>query len=281
MLMGMTTRNLVRTGLALAALCAALPALADSQFHIRRMTRNDVPPGKGQCDIRLQVDGDAEVSVRGDMLFIHNLAGREPRDDGSECNAPLPDRIPPGFNYQETERRDRMVQLPPSDRRDAFAVTVRIHDGPSGEGRYCFRLTWQITAERMVPPERPEPVMPPEERRGGPGFAWNNALRFTGAGRGTAELPPDGPVGLSDIDVDIARDGRIVVRFRAGFERPLTLTGTLIGREGLQYKADAAAEDRRLRGTLYITISPRNEIDALTFEGADGGRRGRVNWQRR
>jgi len=166
MLMGMTTRNLVRTGLALAALCAALPALADSQIHIRRMTRNDVPPGKGQCDIRLQVDGDAEVSVRGDMLLIHNIAGREPRDDGSECNAPLPDRIPPGFNYQAVERRDQMIQLPPSDRRDGFAATVRIHDGPSGEGRYCFRLTWQIAAERMVPPERPEPVMPPEERRG-------------------------------------------------------------------------------------------------------------------
>jgi hypothetical protein len=281
MLKAMTTRNLVRTGLALAALCAALPALADSQFHIRRMTRTDVPPGKGQCDIRLQVDGDAEVSVRGDMLLIHNIAGREPRDDGSECNFPLPERDVPGFAYQETQRRDQMVLLAPPERRNGFAATVRIHDGPSGEGRYCFRLTWQVTGDRMVPPERPEPVRPPEERRGGPGFAWNNVLRFTGAGRGTADLPPNGPVRLSDIDVDIDRGGRIVVRFRAGFDRPLTLTGTLIGREGLQYKADATAEDRRLRGPLYITISPRNEVDALTFEGADGGRRGRVNWERR
>jgi hypothetical protein len=297
----MITRNLIRTGLALAALCAALPALADSQFRIRRMTRNDVPPGRGQCDIVLQVDGDAEVSVRGDMLLIHTIGGREPRDDGSECNAPLPDRDVPGFNYQQVESRDQMRMLAPPDRRNGFAVIVRIHDGPGGEGRYHFRLTWQITGgedfgrgNRGGPPERPEPGFPPEDRRGGPepsfppdgrrggsGFGWNNTLRFSGAGRGTADLPPNAPQRLSDINVDIDRAGRIVVSFRAGFDRPLTLTGTLTGREGLQYKADAMTEDRRVRGPLYITISPRNEIDALTFEATDRGRRVRVNWQRR
>ncbi len=92
MLEGMSDRKLFRSWMALFALCAALPALADTQFRIRRMTRNDVPPGKGQCDIRLQVDNEVEVSVRRDMVMIHTLAGRDPRDDGSECNAPLPDR---------------------------------------------------------------------------------------------------------------------------------------------------------------------------------------------
>ena len=42
----------------------ALPALADTRFQIRRMTRDDVPLGKGQCDIRLQVDNEVEVAVR-------------------------------------------------------------------------------------------------------------------------------------------------------------------------------------------------------------------------
>src|ERR1035441_10988671 len=88
----MSDRNLLRTTITLLALCAALPALADTQFRIRKMTRNDVPPGKGQCDIRLQVDDEVEVSVRRDMVMIHTLSGRDPRDDGSECNAPLPIR---------------------------------------------------------------------------------------------------------------------------------------------------------------------------------------------
>jgi hypothetical protein len=245
------------------------------------MTRTDVPPGKGQCDIRLQVDGDAEASVRGDMLVIHNIAGREPRDDGSECNASLPDRDAPGFNFQAVEGRDQMRLLAPPDRRNGFAAVVRIHDGPGGEGRYAFRLTWQMTGATGFPQGRPEPNFPPDDRRGGPGFSWNNVIRFTGAGRGAAALPPYGSQRLSDATVDIDRGGRIVVSFGTEFDRRLTLTGTVTGREGLQYKADVMTEDRRLRGPLYLTINPRSEIDALTFEGTDGGFRLHVNWDRR
>src|ERR1035441_4838619 len=105
MLKGMSDRRLFRTGMALLALCAALPAMADTQFRISRMTRTDVPPGKGQCDIRLQVDNEVEVSVHGDMVMIHTLAGRDPRDDGSECNAPLPNRNIEGDRTRAVEGR--------------------------------------------------------------------------------------------------------------------------------------------------------------------------------
>ena len=39
------------------------------------MTRDDVPVGKGQCDIRLQVDGEVEVSVRGDRVDVRTIIG--------------------------------------------------------------------------------------------------------------------------------------------------------------------------------------------------------------
>src|SRR5712692_9695765 len=96
----------------------AAPLLADTQFTVRRMSRNDVPLGKGQCDIRLQVDNEVEVSVRGESVFIRTLSGRDARDDGSECNEPLP-RDPRNFNYE-------------------------VRDSQGGEGRYHFRLTWDI-----------------------------------------------------------------------------------------------------------------------------------------
>src|SRR5437870_7870903 len=95
-----------RNGVALAALCAALPALADTRFQIRRMTRDDVPLGKGQCDIRLQVDNEVEVHVRGDGVTIRTLAGQDARDEGSECNAPLPNRDVEGFNFDVRESRN-------------------------------------------------------------------------------------------------------------------------------------------------------------------------------
>src|ERR1035437_7594598 len=62
-----------RYGVALLMLCAALPASADTRIKVRRMARDDVPAGKGQCDIRLQVDNEVEVSVRGDLVDIRTI----------------------------------------------------------------------------------------------------------------------------------------------------------------------------------------------------------------
>src|SRR5579871_6237875 len=97
-----------RFGISVLLLCTALPALADTQFRIRRMTRDDVPMGKGQCDIRLQVDNEARITVRGDQVFVRTLAGRDPWDDGSECNAPLPDHPFAGFRFEVVDSRNEI-----------------------------------------------------------------------------------------------------------------------------------------------------------------------------
>ena len=118
----------------------AAPLFADTQFTVRRMSRNDVPLGKGQCDIRLQVDNEVEVSVRGESVFIRTLSGRDARDDGSECNEPLP-RDPRNFNYEVRDSRGEIVLIDQSSHNGAV---VRIRDNKGGEGRYHFRLTWDI-----------------------------------------------------------------------------------------------------------------------------------------
>jgi hypothetical protein len=140
-----------RIGWALACLIAALPALADTRFTIRRMTRDDVPRGKGQCDIRLQVDDQVEVSVQGDRVYVRTLSGQDARDDGSECNAPLPDRDPRGFNFEVLDSRNeiRLVE-PPSDRNGGRAI-VQIRDSASGFGRYHFRLSWALSDDGRRP----------------------------------------------------------------------------------------------------------------------------------
>ena len=127
-------------GLAILMCCAALPVLADTRFQVRRMTRDDVPPGKGQCDIRLQVDNQVEVSVQGDRVSIRTLSGHDARDDGSECNAPLPDRDVIGFSFEVKESRNEIRLLAEPSRRNNFAAVVKIRDSSGGEGRYHFRL---------------------------------------------------------------------------------------------------------------------------------------------
>lgn len=301
----MKQSTLCRNGVALLLFSAALPALADTRFQIRRMTRNDVPLGKGQCDIRLQVDNEVEVSVRRDMVNIRTIAGRDARDDGSECNAPLPDRDVPGFNYQVVDSRNEIRLLAEPSRRNDFTAIVRIRDGAGGEGRYHFRLSWQMTGtdyrtgndrpgddrpniERDRPPARLDNARPddndrrpPDDRRGDRGFSWNNVVSFQGRGRGTASLNDFGGQRLSDVNVDIDRGGKIVVSFRVDRGRPIMFTGFLIADEGGRLKADVASEDRRLRGPMYISVDDRRNVNSITCEATDGRDRMRLNWDRR
>ena len=260
MLKSMSDRKLFRTGMALLVLCAALPALADTQFRIRRMTRNDVPPGKGQCDIRLQVDNEVDVSVHGDMVMIHTLAGRDPRDDGSECNAPLPDRNIEGFNFQVMDSRNEIRLVAAPSRRNNFTAVVHIRDSAGGEGRYHFRLSWAMGGRGG----------PTEERRGGgPGFSWNNTIDYRGQGRGSSVLNNFPEQRLSDVTVNIDRGGRILVSIHAEGNRTLSFTGTVIASEGGRLKADVVSQDRRLHGPMYISVDGRQNVNSIALEATE------------
>ena len=279
-----------RNGVALAALCAALPALADTRFQIRRMTRDDVPLGKGQCDIRLQVDNEVEVAVQRDLLTVRTISGRDARDDGSECNAPLPDRDLEAFNFEVKDSRNEIRLLAEPSRRNDFTAIVRIRDSSGGEGRYHFRLTWQITGSDYRRGSGPSRRDDDERPRGGPGFSWNNTISFRGNGRGAAswntrgELrgEPQGELRLSDVTVEIDRGGKIVAYFRADRGRSLTFTGQVMGSEGPgRIKADVASEDRRLRGPMYLSVDDRRQVNSITLEATDGRDRMRLSWDRR
>ena len=143
----MSSHNLVRIGFALLTLSAVLPVWGDTQFRARRMARNDVPLGKGQCDIRLQIDSEVEVTVRGDLVSLRTISGRDGRDDGSECNEPLPNGPVQGFNFQVVDSRGEIRLLSEPSRRSDYQAVVRIRDSAGGEGRYHFRLSWAMTGQ--------------------------------------------------------------------------------------------------------------------------------------
>jgi hypothetical protein len=265
----------------LTTMAAAVPALADTQFRVRRMMRNDVPPGKGQCDIRLQVDQEAEVSVRGETVSIRTIAGRDPRDDGSECNAPLPPGDVAGFNFEVMDRRGEIRLLSEPSRRSGGAAVVLIRDSAGGEGRYHFRLSWAIGGA-MPPPVMPEPRREPgfPERRGG--FVWDDEIRFRGEGRGTVTFDR-APQRIFGVNVDIDRRGRIVVSFRMEGGRTLQFTGTVVDREGGgRLHADVVSDDRfRARGMMVLSVDNRREVNSVTLDAENGRDRMRVVWDRR
>ncbi len=279
----------------LLLLAASLPAVADMRFQIHRMTRNDVPAGKGQCDIRLQVDNEIEVMVRGDMLNVHTISGQEPRDDGSECNAPLPTGRIEYFNFEVDDSRNEIELAAEPSPRNGWAAIVHIHDTASGFGRYHFRLTWSMNGmDYRNPPGGNGGFQPGvnsgyppgggngfDGPGGGPGFVWNDTLNFRGNGRGEAWMNDFGPVRLGEVSINVDRGGRVAAWFRTERGRGLVFNGNVATREGDRWRADVMSEDRRYRGTLWFRVDPGGNVLSLATDLSDGRDRMQVNWDGR
>jgi hypothetical protein len=118
-----------------------LSAMADTRFHPRMERAAGYSPGRGECVIRLVVDGEVQVNVRGDDVYVRTISGREARDNGSVCTAPMP-RNGGAISFEKREGRGEVQLLSqPSDRDDA--VVVRINDPKAGDAPYSFRIAWQ------------------------------------------------------------------------------------------------------------------------------------------
>jgi hypothetical protein len=263
---------ITRKTAALLLLCAALPILADTKFHIRETARNDVPPGKGQCDIRLQVDDQVEVSVHGDAVSIRTIAGRNARDDGSECNAALPRAEVAGFRFEVKESRNEMRLLTPPNRANDFTAIVYIHDTDGGFGRYHFLLSWDKTAAR-------DTGLAAGEQHGG--FVRNNVTTYHGRGAGTAVYHDTDSRTLGDVNADVDLSGRIQVIFRINRGRPIEFDGMVVAREEGRIKADVTSEDGRLRGPMYLAVDAKQNVTNVTLDATDGRDRVQVTWDKR
>ena len=271
-------------GLTLLALAAVAPALADSQFRVRRMTRDDVPLGKGQCDIRLQVDGEVEVAVRRDIVSIRTISGQEARDDGSECNEFLPERPPDGFNFEVRDSRNEIRLIAEPSRRSDGAAVVRIRDTSSGFGRYHFRLSWMIGGGGGFQGGPGGPGRPggrfDDFGPGRPG--WRDTVHFSGPGRGEAHMNGPFPFErLGEATVDIDRGGRVQVSIRTEGRRSMVFLGTVVDRDGDRIRADVTTEDRRIRGSMLISVDNRQNVYRMSLDAGGGRERLRLDWERR
>lgn len=288
----MGSRILCRLWVLLLVFSAVTPVWADTQFRARKMSRNDVPLGKGQCDIWLYVDNEVEVAVRGDMVSVRTISGRESRDGGSECNEPLPARDVRDFHFVEADSRAEMRLLAEPSRRNNYQAVVRIRDGDPGECHCHFRLTWDVAGDNRDFTRRdPDDFRRDgdiDDRRGGDhddrrgSLTWNNTTHFSGPGRGSSTLSGYGAQRLFDVNVDIDRGNRILVQFKTDSGRSLSFSGSVIGVEGGTLRADVATDDQaRLRGSMYISRNPRGDVDRITLEATNGQDRLAVDWNRR
>jgi hypothetical protein len=186
-----------------------LPAVADTRFTAQRMGRNDLPRGRGECEIRLQVDNQVEVTIDGDRVFMHTLAGQDGRDDGSQCNVPMPGREVAGFDFQVVEKRGDIQLVEGPTRRNGGKAIVRIRDGQGGFGRYIFRLSWAMEGGGPPPVMAPPPPdRRPDVDRRGPDADRGRDLRIVSANWGA----PGRGREVTRVLQDRMRDGRLRIK---------------------------------------------------------------------
>jgi hypothetical protein len=246
-------------------LLLASPASADVQFHARPMTDAKISRGKAQCEIRLMVDQQVEVSLHGDTIGVHTLTGADARDNGSECSAPLPGRVVDGFTLTVKKRHGEVRLVAEPSARNDFTATIFIHDNASGEGLYDLRISWDTLSAAT------------------PGINSNNAIQSAARGAGKAALNEAAPVALGAVTVNIDRGSNIAVTFQIGRSGSATFTGTVMSWEGGVLKMDGKADERflHLPGPMYLYFDASKQVYKIAMDATNGQDQLRVTWERK
>lgn len=273
----MTERKTTLAVLAVIAISlGATTALADTRFQVRQTSRNDIPAGKGQCDIRLQVDNEAEVTLRGQNVEIRTLAGREPRDDGSECNAPFRGRdAMQSFRFESRDSRGSMRVVEEPSRRNGNSLRVAIRDSEGGEGRYHFRVSWDLDGDDSSGgrPGYNRPDFPGYPGGGGGSNQWSlNSREFDSTVQGDGKFyvanTPDRD--LNEARVQLERGGRAYVEFRG--RGNVSFTGRW-SKRGADRVAVTVEQFVQAPATGRVEIDFRQgRVDRITADGTAGNR---------
>lgn len=132
-----------RLGVTLLGLVALSGSLAANVQEIRPRPNSNWgrDDGRGEMNIRLRVDEEVEVAVRGDRMFIRTLSGRWAQERGSDMSAPMPMRnVVVEFKKRSGRGRVWLVEQP--SRSNKFTLRFRISDPRGGDARYHIRLRY-------------------------------------------------------------------------------------------------------------------------------------------
>ena len=112
-------------------------------FAVRRTSDWSPNRREGRCTIRVRIDDDTDVELRGDKVRLRVIRGTPGRDEGTECKAPLPlSGNIQNLHYRGIDGRGnpRLVQELTS--RNYYVAVVNVQDPGGGDESYTFELTW-------------------------------------------------------------------------------------------------------------------------------------------
>jgi hypothetical protein len=136
---GIVTAAVLVAAIAFAGLAAA-QSVPTTEFRPRFTSSLDAR--EGSCKLRLRIDDEVEVVMRGDRVFARAVRGAAARDVGSECTGPLPSRGIQDFEFQQTDGRGRAEVIERPDRRNNSRVVIAVRDDKGGDDKYTLEFRW-------------------------------------------------------------------------------------------------------------------------------------------
>ena len=278
--MKVTGKTLLVTSL-VTALAAPLSAQNVATFRAQIRGGGD---DRGKCTIEVEVDGVAEVEIRGDEGVLRTISGAASNWRRMECNAPLPQN-PLQFRFSGVDGRGRQTLLrdPASNRGTAV---IRIEDRQGGREGYTFDIEWRGAGgsgyrgdggfdrggDRGDDRDRYDGGF----RRGRDG-RWDDEIRFSGRGDGTFNNFRGPDDRLYDCEVTVDRRGQVRVTFETARRSRLTFTGRLI-----RFDRDFILADMNgmgVRGSMEIRLNGRDRVTDISMSAA-GRERFELRWHR-
>ena len=130
-------KYLILIGLTMFVTAAVVPASAQSQNIQARISGGG---GNGKCTFEVEVQGSAEVQIRGNEGNLRTLSGSPAQWRRLDCNQPLPGN-PSNFKFSGVDGRGRQGLSADPNSNNGVAV-IRIDNTTGGNEGYTGDITW-------------------------------------------------------------------------------------------------------------------------------------------
>jgi hypothetical protein len=131
-------------------------AQGEFQMQPRHMSGWNPNAGQGRCRLLLWVDQRADVRIRGFDVWVKTLQGAPSRDEGSECDQPMPATVQ-SFNIRTVKARGKVwVSQTPSPQ-NRYQAVISIDDHQGGASSYVIEVNWVRGGGPSLPGPPPVP----------------------------------------------------------------------------------------------------------------------------
>lgn len=232
--------------------------------------------GEGKCTIEVEVDGSAEVELRGTEGRIRTLSGGAANFRRFECNQAMPAN-PSNFRFQGIDGRGRQTLVGnPDGRRPAL---IRLEDAKGGREGYTFDVFW--SGGQVGGGFSGDGFNNGNSSNGYNGSGWSNdwddQINFRGRDDGSFRGPQGRRYNLNDCVASIdRRRGDVTLFFDTNNNHDLRFNGRIerVERGTIFARMDGIGNNN----LVEIRLQNRNRVQSVNLPRGNGRRGYELRW---